>query len=415
MRALYKCLSSLRLTVVLLAFSMLLVFLATFEQMQLGVFEVQKRFFETLFAVWHWPPQWWGAASMQWLHLPLPGGFLLGGLLIINLLCAHFRYFRASWRKTGIIIIHTGIVLLIASGFSTAYFQHENYMWIDVGGSSNYLESFHDVDLALIDHTDPKEDVVVSIPSALLARGQAIHDPALPFTVRPVFYYNNSDLEMRAQHPQAPEIPADHGVAQDRGIAIEQTPYDYTEDSNNFASAVVAIDTPAGPVGSWLVSEYFMPRNAPPFLKGKLPQTFTVNGHTWEVALRPRREYLPYTLQLDKFIHETYPGTTVPKRFESQAHLLDSTTGENRAILIYMNHPLRYGGLTFYQASFGSGDAASMLEVVRNPGWLLPYLSVGMVGFGMALHFILSLLAYQKRQNQQARAAASSTPAPRSP
>ena len=28
-----------------------------------------------------------------------------------------FRYFRASWRKSGIAIIHTGIVLLLISGF----------------------------------------------------------------------------------------------------------------------------------------------------------------------------------------------------------------------------------------------------------------------------------------------------------
>jgi len=52
-----------------------------------------------------------------------------------------------------------------------------------------------------------------------------------------------------------------------------------------------------------------------------------------------------------------------------------------------MNHPLRYGGKTFYQASFGKGDALSVLQVVRNPGWLIPYLSCALVALGLALHF----------------------------
>ena len=141
---------------------------------------------------------------MHWLKIPLPGGFLLGGLLLINLACAHFRFFRASWRKTGIVLIHGGVVLLIVSGFLTAYLQQENYMWINVGGQSNYIESFHERDLVFIDHTDPKTDTVVSIPVSRLDPNQPIHDPALPFTVKTVFYYPNSTLGLRSQNPEMP-------------------------------------------------------------------------------------------------------------------------------------------------------------------------------------------------------------------
>jgi hypothetical protein len=405
MRAVFKFFSSLRLTVALLAFSMLLVLLATFEQVQWGVFEVQKRFFEALVVVWQYPAQWPGADALHWLKIPLPGGFLLGGLLLINLACAHFRFFRASWRKTGIVLIHGGVVLLIVSGFLTAYLQQENYMWINVGGQSNYIESFHERDLVFIDHTDPKTDTVVSIPVSHLDPNQPIHDPALPFTVKTVFYYPNSTLGMRSQNPEMPLLPADHGVARNRDLSIVPLPYDYTTEENNFASAVVSIEGPQGPLGQWLVSTLFDARMLPPIFKDDFPQTFTVNGHTWEVTLRPRRVYLPYTIKLDNFIHELYPGTTVPKRYESQVHLTNTTTGEDRPVLIYMNHPLRYNGLTFYQSSFAQGDTASMLEVVRNPGAPLPYLAVLLVGIGMALHFTLSLVAHLRRQPQTARVA----------
>ncbi len=407
MRAAFKFFSSLRLTVTLLAFSMLLVLLATFEQVQWGVFEVQRRFFEAMVVIWQYPAQWPGADALHWLKIPLPGGFLLGGLLVINLCCAHFRYFRASWRKSGIVLIHAGVVLLIVSGFITAYLQQENYMWINVGGQANYIESFHNRDLVFIDHTDPKTDTVVSIPVSRLDPNQPIHDPALPFTVKTVFYYPNSTFGMRSQEPKAnlPVLPADHGVARNRDLSVMPLPYDYTTEEANFASAVVDIEGAHGSLGQWLVSTLFDARTLPPIFKDSFPQTFTVDGHTWEVALRPRREYLPYTIKLDNFIHELYPGTDVPKRYESQVHLTNAATGEDRPVLIYMNHPLRYGGLTFYQSSFAQGDTASMLQVVRNPGAPLPYIAVVLVGVGMAIHFTLSLVAHLRRQPQAARAA----------
>jgi hypothetical protein len=55
-----------------------------------------------------------------------------------------------------------------------------------------------------------------------------------------------------------------------------------------------------------------------------------------------------------------------------------------------MNNPLRYAGLTFYQASYGQDDRLSVLQVVRNPGWLLPYIACGLAGLGMLAHFVIS-------------------------
>ncbi len=404
MRALFKFLSSIWLTVALLTLSMVLVFGSTLEQTQWGVFEVQKRFFESLVCVWTYPLALPGAEHFQWLKIPLPGGFLLGGLLLINLACAHLRYFRASWKKCGIVLIHTGIVLLLISGFLTAYLQEEYFMWLDVNGHSNYLESFHDHDLVFIDHTDGKTDTVVSIPVSRLVPGETIRDAALPFTVKTLGYFPNSDVGTKANFPDLPEIPADQGIASVRDLRVANLPYNYNQDTANFPSAVISLETPKGPLGGWLVSEMFEPRvmtmifsTIPPIFSSHLPQTFTVDGHKWEVVLRPRRVYLPYTLTLDVFTHANYPGTDIPKTFESQAHLTNPATGENRPVLIYMNHPLRYGGFTFYQASFSPGDTASKLQVVRNPGALLPYIAVALVGVGMTVHFILSLATYLRR------------------
>ena len=66
-------------------------------------------------------------------------------------------------------------------------------------------------------------------------------------------------------------------------------------------------------------------------------------------------------------------------------------------MLIYMNHPLRYRGETFYQASFKRGDQGTILQVVRNPGWLLPYIAVTIGAVGMMIHFGIHLTGFLRR------------------
>ena len=56
-----------------------------------------------------------------------------------------------------------------------------------------------------------------------------------------------------------------------------------------------------------------------------------------------------------------------------------------------MNQPLRYDHKAFYQASFGKNDTLSILQVVENPGWLIPYVSTVLVTIGLLVHFAISL------------------------
>jgi hypothetical protein len=74
----------------------------------------------------------------------------------------------------------------------------------------------------------------------------------------------------------------------------------------------------------------------------------------------------------------------------------------DREVLIYMNNPLRYGGLTFYQAGFENNDRTTILTVVRNPSWLMPYISCVLMGAGLVLHFGINLLAFIRRRGATA-------------
>jgi cytochrome c biogenesis protein ResB len=139
--------------------------------------------------------------------------------------------------------------------------------------------------------------------------------------------------------------------------------------------------------GTWLVSVVL-----------GAPQSFTHEGRTYTLAMRSRRWYLPYTVTLKEFRHDVYEGTQIPKNFSSLIQLRDPRRKEDREVLIYMNQPLRYDGKAFYQASFGKGDTLSILQVVENPGWLLPYISCVLVSVGLIIHFTVSLRKSSKKR-----------------
>ena len=89
-------------------------------------------------------------------------------------------------------------------------------------------------------------------------------------------------------------------------------------------------------------------------------------NHNYELSLRPRRLYKPYSLELQKFHNDLYAGTDIPKNYSSRVVLNRPETGENREILIYMNNPLRYAGETYYQSGFDQDNHGTILQVVRN-------------------------------------------------
>ena len=65
-----------------------------------------------------------------------------------------------------------------------------------------------------------------------------------------------------------------------------------------------------------------------------------------------------------------------------------------------MNSPLRYGGETFYQSGYDENDPkVTILQVVRNPSWLTPYVRMhpGGLGAGHPVHVPLNRLFDKRR------------------
>jgi len=94
-------------------------------------------------------------------------------------------------------------------------------------------------------------------------------------------------------------------------------------------------------------------------------------------------------------------GTDIPKNFSSKVRIINRESTEDRQTLIYMNHPLRYKGRTFYQAAFDQQtEKSSMFQVVNNPGWLIPYISCGMIAIGLIYQFGYRFIRFSGNKNR---------------
>ncbi len=381
LRKLGRFLSSLRLTVTLLALAMVLIFVATLSQVHLGIHEVQLLFFRSWIAWWDVMP---GEKSFS---LPLPGGTLLGILLIINLLAAHGARFQLRWNKAGMIVIHSGILIMLLGEILTGIFGKEAQMFIDEGKTVNHSIFPRVVELVVIEPDGADEETVTAIPQSRLEDGAEF--PMAGFTLKIHRFFRNSEIvpEEKATG-EFEKTRATEGVG--KRYAVRDKGRETKMDRRDLSTAFVEI-IPSGEKsqGRWLLSTA---------LEGE--EKFEVAGKTWRMSIRQSRLYHPFSIKLLDFSHDRYLGTNVPKNFSSKVRIINPETGENREDLIYMNHPLRYGGLTFYQSGFDNNDSTSIFQVVRNPVWTLPYISCAMVGLGLLWVFSQHLIKAISRRNK---------------
>ena len=391
--------ASLRLTVVLFALSMVLVFCGTLAQRELGIWSVVEKYFRNYGLVW-----------IPFRHLvfydvpgsfPFPGGFLLGSLLMTNLLAAHAVWvinmvtapgFHAGllMRRSGILLLHAGLVVMMVGEVITHHYAVEGNMIIVEGGSSNFVQDARHPELVVLTPKDDATDEVVAVPGWQLKKGGRISHELLPFDVEVLSYFPNTGK------PAEPEAGADNPATAGDGrfeVAVPRPEVSGTDPEQKFdyPSAYVRLtDRGGADLGTYLVSLHY-------FVEDR-PQEVKVGGTTYELFLRFRRSYKSYTMHLKDFHHEKYPGTQTPKDYSSYVRLVDPENNEDREVRIWMNHPLRYRGETFFQSSFLEGDKGTILQVVRNPGWLMPYVSCGIVAGGMLVHFGIGLVTFLNRR-----------------
>jgi len=97
---------------------------------------------------------------------------------------------------------------------------------------------------------------------------------------------------------------------------------------------------------------------------------------------------IPFSLHLDDFQLERYPGSMSPSSFASDVTVIDERKGLELPYRIFMNNVLNYGGYRFFQSSYDKDEKGTILSVNKDAwGTIITYIGYFFLAFGMFLNF----------------------------
>ncbi|MDM7926954.1 MAG: cytochrome c biogenesis protein CcsA [bacterium] len=89
---------------------------------------------------------------------------------------------------------------------------------------------------------------------------------------------------------------------------------------------------------------------------------------------------LPFSLRLEDFRVDRYPGSMKPSGFTSDVTVIDTAVAAEKPYSIFMNHILRHRGYRFYQSSYDDDEMGTVLTVSRDPGMIPTYAGYVLLG-----------------------------------
>lgn len=347
---------------------MVLVFIGTVEQKDIGLFAAQIKYF---------------SSSFVWFYgIPFPGGLLTMTVLSLNLFSFFFKPNVWNKKKLGVLIVHIGaLILLIGSGI-TSFFSKEGNMIIIENDQSNYMHSFYYKEFTVLNLDEYKDSIeVINFNENLLKKNNILSYQSLPFEIEIIDYFVNSKVESRTNNSLNPL----KGDAVKFELKEKLTEKEMNENISGVTYKIISDDID--------VNGFYIYQ-----LEQKMPEIITVNDKDYALLIRPERTYLPFEIKLTDFKKVMHPGTKIAKSFSSDVFLVDNEN--SRRMLIEMNAPLRHKGYTLYQASYAElqdGREATVLAVVQNYGRLFPYISSIIMCIGVLLQMIIRIPGLLKK------------------
>jgi len=118
--------------------------------------------------------------------------------------------------------------------------------------------------------------------------------------------------------------------------------------------------------------------------------TSNIGDNKVEISYGAEPTTLPFSIKLNDFILERYPGSNSPSGYKSDVVLIDKTGNVEKPFMIFMNNILKYKGYRFYQSSFDQDEKGTILSVNHDPAGML----VTYTGYALLIIFIIiSLLS----------------------
>jgi cytochrome c-type biogenesis protein CcsB len=109
-----------------------------------------------------------------------------------------------------------------------------------------------------------------------------------------------------------------------------------------------------------------------------------LNGVKLMITYGAKTKTLPFSLRLDDFQLDRYPGSNSPESYASQVTVIDEANQLEMPYRIYMNNVLNYGGYRFFQSSYDQDELGTILSVNHDAwGTIITYIGYFLMSLGM--------------------------------
>ncbi len=116
------------------------------------------------------------------------------------------------------------------------------------------------------------------------------------------------------------------------------------------------------------------------------PSTLSFENLKISTSYGAKEIYVPFSIRLNKFILEKYPGTNSAASYASEVTLVDPTENVTMDYRIFMNNILDYDGYRFFQSSFDRDEKGTYLSVNSDSwGTAISYIGYALLTLGMIL------------------------------
>lgn len=406
----YRFISSFGLAVATFVLLLIITYLGTVAQIEIGLLKAQQVYFESWFFIEDFAYFKNNMESLEWLQgkaypkLLLPGGKLLLVVLFFNLLIGGIIRLRKKWHKPGLIISHFSIVVLLVGSFVEYRKADRGNLKLDPKQTADYFTSYYDWDIEITKAGAGPGDEALVIPYEQINYlegdlSRTFRSDKLPFDVQVSNYVINSQPNRATASPGAG--PAAKGYYLEVGEEQKEAEMN---------------------VGGCKVS-LLKPGTSEPLDEGILwglanaPMTAEVGGQQFLVTMVRRIWPLPFAVRLDQFEFDLHPMTRMAREYTSTISQIED--GAEKTVIITMNEPMRDEGYVLYQSGYGPDNAQpgdpnayTVLAVADNPADYIPMISCIMVGIGLLIHFIQMMvqsIGGRARNESPAAAAAAAT------
>ncbi|PWE22794.1 cytochrome C biogenesis protein [Aliarcobacter skirrowii] len=132
-----------------------------------------------------------------------------------------------------------------------------------------------------------------------------------------------------------------------------------------------------------------------------VPQILDINGKKIEILWGAKEITLPFSILLNDFVLERYPGSNAPSTYSSFVKVYDTKTKESFEYTIFMNNVLDYKGYRFFQSSYEMNESATILSVNKDPGKIPTYIGYFLLFLGLILILFVKNSRFSKLLNKK--------------